>query len=66
MSKLSIDANDLRDLLKARYELLLLECNGIDNWSGYDLSGEESGMESLSDYSDNLDEADDEDLLSYL
>lgn len=66
MSKVLIDADELRDLLKARYELLLLECAGVDCWGGYDLTGEDSGMQSLSDFLNEIEEASDKDLLKYL
>lgn len=68
MSKVLVDADVLRELLAARYELQALECGGVDNWCGYceSRSGEYSGDQSVSDFTDEIYEASDEDLVKYL
>ncbi|CAH1066819.1 Uncharacterised protein [Acinetobacter phage MD-2021a] len=68
MSKVEVDVDKLRSLIKAQYKLECLECGGVDNWSWYgeSLSCEESEGTPYWDFCEEVDEASDNDLLNYL
>lgn len=68
MSKVLIEADELRELLLSRYELQMLENGGVDNWCGYceSRSGEYSGEISVSEYEEKLGNLADEDLAGYV
>ena len=53
---IKIGVEEYKNLLKAKYKMILLESGGVDNWEWYGESLNPDGYQSYADYCEEIDE----------